>query len=144
MDVPVTINRLALAYDHLDTNVAHIRRLRDRLIAGILGRVPGVQLTGHPTERLPGSASFCFEGVEGESILLSLDRQGIMASSGSACTAGSLEPSHVIKALGLPPELSSGSLRLTVGLSNTEEQIDRVLEIIPDAIQYLRSLGTNW
>ena len=132
---------LKLAYDRLEENNAHVRRLRDRIVAGVLVSVDRAVLTGHPTERLPNNASFCFEGVEGESVLLSLDQQGIMASSGSACTSASLEPSHVLLAMGLPPELAHGSLRITTGLDNTDEQIDRLLAVLPETISRLRALG---
>ena len=132
---------LKLAYDRLEENNAHVRRLRDRIVAGVLASVDRAVLTGHPTERLPNNASFCFEGVEGESVLLSLDQQGIMASSGSACTSASLEPSHVLLAMGLPPELAHGSLRITTGLDNTDEQIDRLLAVLPETISRLRALG---
>jgi cysteine desulfurase len=131
---------LRLAYDELPEIAPRLIALRDRLIAGVL-TIPGSHLTGHPTERLPNSASFCFEGVEGESILLSLDLQGIAASTGSACTSGSAEPSHVLLAMGLPVELAHGSLRLTLGKDNTEEDIDTVLAVLPGVIEKLRILG---
>ncbi len=104
-------------------------------------RVPGAQLTGHPTQRLANSASFVFEGTDGESILLNLDQEGIFASSGSACTAGSLEVSHVLKALDLPPELAAGSLRLTTGLKTTDEEIDAVLAVLPGVIERVRGVA---
>ena len=110
---------LRLAYADLEGANAHTRALRDRLIAGVFERIPEAILTGHPERRLPNSASFVFPHVEGESILLSLDMHGIAASSGSACTSGALEPSHVISALGFPPEIARGSLRLTTGRDNT-------------------------
>jgi cysteine desulfurase len=132
---------LELAYANLEQNNAYQAGLRDRLIEGVLGAIPESELTGHPTERLPNSASFVFKYVEGESILLSLDVKGIYASSGSACTSGALEPSHVITALGYPPEVARGSLRLTVGMDNTAEQIERVLAELPPAIASLRSLS---
>jgi cysteine desulfurase len=131
---------LRLAYADIDGVNAHLQSLRDRLISGVL-QIPRSQLTGHPTQRLPNNASFCFEGVEGESILLNLDLLGIAASSGSACTSGSVEPSHVLVAMGLAPEWSHGSLRLTVGRENTEEDVDRVLAILPGVIEKLRGLG---
>jgi cysteine desulfurase len=132
---------LKLAYDELAQNNAHVQALRDRLIEGVLSRVPDCELTGHPTQRLPNNASFAFTHVEGESILLSLDVRDIAASSASACTSGALEPSHVILALGLPPEASRGSLRLTTGLDNTAEQIDEVLDALPRAIETLRAMS---
>jgi len=98
-------------------------------------------LTGHPTERLPNNASFCFEGVEGESILLNLDLLGIAASTGSACTSGSVDPSHVLIAMGLPPEWSHGSLRLTLGKGNTGADVDMLLTALPGIIEKLRNLA---
>jgi cysteine desulfurase len=131
---------LKLAYDRLDSHNAHSSRLRDKLIQGI-SRIPGAYLTGHPTNRLPNNASFVFDYVEGESILLSLDMLGIGASSGSACTSASLEPSHVLKAMGVPIERAHGSLRLTTGKDNSEEDIDRVVEVLPGIIQRLRAMS---
>lgn len=131
---------LKLAYDSLESNNAHAARLRDMLIEGIT-KIPSSQLTGHPTNRLPNSASFVFEFVEGESILLSLDMLGIGASSGSACTSASLEPSQVLKAMGIPIERAHGSLRLTTGTDNTEEDISRVLEVLPGIIERLRAMS---
>lgn len=131
---------LRLAYDELPEITPRLIALRDRLIAGIL-TIPGSHLTGHPTDRLPNNASFCFEGVEGESILLSLDQQGIAASTGSACTSGSADPSHVLLAMGLPVELAHGSLRLTLGKDNTDEDVDIVLEALPSVIEKLCTLG---
>jgi cysteine desulfurase len=136
-----TAAALRLAYRDLEANNAHVQRLRDRLVEGVLSRIPECELSGHPTARLPNSASFVFKYVEGESILLSLDVKGIYASSGSACTSGALEPSHVITALGYPPEVGRGSLRLTTGLDNTPEQIERVLAELPPAIASLRALS---
>jgi len=131
---------LKLAYDRLETHNAHVSKLRDRLIDGIL-KIPGAYLTGHPTNRLPNNASFVFDYVEGESILLSLDMMGIGASSGSACTSASLEPSHVLKAMGVPIERAHGSLRLTTGSGNTEEDIDLVVEVLPGIIERLRAMS---
>ena len=132
---------LRLAYEELEEHNARLVHLRDRLIQGILESIPDSHLTGHPTNRLPNSASFVFRGIEGESILLNLDMEGICASSGSACTSASLEPSHVLLALGLPHEVAHGSLRLTLGRSNTEEQVDRVLEVLPGIVQKLRAMS---
>ena len=115
--------------------------MRDRLLESIATSIPGVQLTGHPTQRLANSASLVFEGADGESILLNLDQEGIFASSGSACTAGSLEISHVLKALGLPLELAAGSLRLTTGLKTTEQEIDTVLSVLPGVIERVRNVA---
>jgi cysteine desulfurase len=130
---------LRLAYEDLPTVMPRIIKLRNRLLDGLLS-VPGSQLTGHPTGRLPNNASFCFEGVEGESILLNLDLLGIAASTGSACTSGSVDPSHVLLAMGLPPEVAHGSLRLTLGKGNTDEDVDTLLKVVPGIIEKLRNL----
>jgi cysteine desulfurase len=132
---------LRLAHEEAEETNARIARLRDRLIAGVLERIPDSQLSGHPTQRLPNSASFLFEYVEGESILLLLDNMGVAASSGSACTSGSLEPSHVLTAMGYPHEVAHGSLRLSLGRENTEEDVDYVLEILPGIIAKLREMS---
>jgi cysteine desulfurase len=129
-----------LAYGELEARKERFGRLRDRLVDGIMQRIPGAYLTGHPTQRLSNSASFVFDAADGESILLNLDQEGIFASSGSACTAGSLEVSHVLKALDLPRELAAGSLRLTTGLKTTDEEIDTVLDVLPAVIERVRSL----
>lgn len=124
-----------------------IIRLRDKLIKGITGKIENVRLNGHPANRLSGNANFCFEFIEGESMLLSLDMEGVAASSGSACTSGSLTASHVLLAIGLPPEIAHGSLRLTLGEDNTEEEIDYVIDILPGIIEKLRALSPfkgNW
>jgi cysteine desulfurase len=131
---------LSLAQEEQPRVTPRITALCDRLIAGILA-IPGSRLTGHPTERLPNNASFCFEGVEGESILLNLDLLGIAASTGSACTSGSVDPSHVLVALGLPPEWSHGSLRLTLGKDNTGADVDVILSALPGIIEKLRNLS---
>lgn len=135
-----TVAALQLAYAELPTVAPRLIALRDRLIEGVL-QIPQSRLTGHPTERLPNNASFCFEGVEGESILLGLDMLGIAASSGSACTSGSVEPSHVLVAMGLPLEWARGSLRLTFGKENTAEDVETVLSALPGIITKLRGLG---
>lgn len=135
-----TATALQLAYEEMPTVMPRLMALRDRLIQGVL-QIPQSRLTGHPTERLPNNASFCFEGIEGESILLSLDMLGIAASSGSACTSGSVEPSHVLVAMGLPLEWARGSLRLTLGKENTEDDIETVLSALPGIIAKLRGLG---
>jgi len=132
---------VSIARRDLDTNTAYLTRLRDRLIAGVLDRIPRAGLTGHPRQRLPHHASFLFEGVEGESLLLQLDMDGIAASSGSACTSGSLEPSHVILALGYPRERAIGSLRLSLGKGNTDAEIDLVLERLPQMVARLRVMA---
>jgi cysteine desulfurase len=130
---------LRLAYEDLPQIQPRIIALRDCLIAGVLS-IPGSHLTGHPTDRLPNNASFVFEGVEGESILLSLDLLGIAASTGSACTSGSVDPSHVLLAMGLPVEQVHGSLRLTLGKDNTEEDVESILSALPGIIEKLRGL----
>jgi len=132
---------LAIARRDFDRNTAHLRRLRDRLIAGVLDRIPGSRLTGHPTNRLPHHASFLFDGVEGESLLLQLDMQGVAASSGSACTSGSVEPSHVILALGYPRERAVGSLRLSVGRENRDDEVETVLANLPGMVARLRAMA---
>ena len=133
------VTALRLAYEELPQVEPRIIALRDRLIAGLL-TIPGSYLTGHPTERLPNIASLCFEGVEGESILLNLDLLGIAASTGSACTSGSVDPSHVLLAMGLPVEVAHGSLRLTLGKANTDADVDTMLEVLPGIIEKLRGL----
>jgi cysteine desulfurase len=122
-------------------------KLRDKLIKGIMNKIGNVRLNGHPINRLPGNANFCFEFIEGESMLLSLDMEGVAASSGSACTSGSLKASHVLLAIGLPPEIAHGSLRLTLGKDNTEEEVDYMIGILPGIIEKLRALSPfkgNW
>jgi cysteine desulfurase len=131
---------LRLAQEELPLVIPRIRALRDRLIEGIL-TIPRSRLTGHPQNRLPNNASFSFEGVEGESILLSLDLLGVAASTGSACTSGSIDPSHVLMAMGLPPEWSHGSLRLTLGKENTEEDVETVIAALPGIVEKVRGLG---
>jgi cysteine desulfurase len=135
-----TSEALRLAYEELPAATPRIIALRDQLIEGLL-QIPRSRLTGHPTNRLPNNASFAFEGIEGESILLNLDLLGIAASTGSACTSGSVEPSHVLVALGLAPEWSHGSLRLTLGKGNTQEDVDTVLGTVPRIVEKLRGLG---
>jgi cysteine desulfurase len=132
---------LRLAYEEADAANARIAAMRDRLIAGVLDRIPDSQLSGHPHKRLPNSASFLFKYIEGESILLNLDQAGIAASSGSACTSGSLEPSHVLTAMGFPHEIAHGSLRLTLGKDNVEEDVDYVLGILPEVVDKLRRMS---
>ena len=120
---------------------ARISGLRDRLIAGILDAIPESRLNGHPTKRLPGNVNVSIRYIEGEALLLSLDMAGIAASSGSACTSGSLDPSHVLLAIGLPHEIAHGSLRLTIGRDNTQDEIDRVLEELPRIVSRLRAMS---
>ena len=117
--------------------------LRDKLIAG-LSAIPHSALNGAAEPRLPGNVNFCFEGIEGESLLLLLDAKGISASSGSACTSGSLDPSHVLLAIGRPHEVAHGSLRLTICEDNTEEEIDYILAELPPIVSYLRDMSPVW
>ena len=128
---------------HIDENAAKVSALRDRLIEG-LSKIPHAALNGDPVSRLPGNVSFCFEGIEGESLLLLLDAKGICASSGSACTSGSLDPSHVLLAIGRPHEVAHGSLRLSLCEWNTEQEIDVMLKEIPQVVRYLRSMSPVW
>lgn len=132
---------LRYAVADLPERAARLTALRDRLIDGVLAAIPHVRLNGHRTKRLPGNANFSVEFVEGESMLLNLDLAGIAASSGSACTSGSLEPSHVLLSMGLPHEVAHGSLRLTLGRENTAEDVDRVLEILPGIVERLRAMS---
>jgi len=131
---------LHLATEELSSADVRLAGLRDRLVRGVLATVPGAHLTGHPTARLPNNASFVFEGVEGEALLLALDQLNICASTGSACTSGSLEASHVLKAMGIPPALAQGSLRLSLGKGTDQDQIDRTLEALPAVIERLRAV----
>ncbi len=130
-----------LAQQRLCSQEAPLADLAKRLTDGIFAAIPNTRLTGHPERRLPGSVSVCFDYVEGESILLMLDNYGIMASSGSACTSGSLDPSHVLLAIGLPHETAHGSLRLTMGKDNTQEDVDYILEVLPPIIKNLRAMS---
>jgi cysteine desulfurase len=132
---------LDLAQGRAEEENKRLIGLRDSLIAGVLERVPEAALTGHPTQRLPNSASFVFKYIEGEGILLNLDALGICGSSGSACTSASLEPSHVLQAMGIPIEVAHGSLRLTLGKSNTQEDVDFVVEHLPDVVHKLRQIS---
>ncbi|MCX4373049.1 MAG: cysteine desulfurase NifS [Dysosmobacter sp.] len=134
---------LADACEHLKENAARTTVLRDRLIAG-LSKIPHAVLNGDAKNRLPGNVNFCFEGIEGESLLLLLDDKGICASSGSACTSGSLDPSHVLLAIGRPHEIAHGSLRLTIGEETTEEEINYLIAAVQDAVAYLRSISPVW
>lgn len=128
---------------NLEHNAAHISALRDKLIDG-LSQIPHARLNGDRTHRLPGNVSFCFEGIEGESLLLLLDAKGVAASSGSACTSGSLDPSHVLLALGLPHEIAHGSLRLSLSEYNTMEEMDHILNVVPEVVSYLRDISPVW
>ncbi len=132
---------IELAYEHLEENNERLIRLRDRLIKKVFENIDHVRLNGHPTNRLPGNVNLCFEFIEGESMLLSLDMEGIAASSGSACTSGSLDPSHVLLAIGLPHEIAHGSLRLSLGDFNTEEEVDYVVEKLTEIVARLRAMS---
>ena len=131
------------ACDHLDEDTAQLCALRERLIAG-LSNIPHSVLNGHREHRLPGTVNFCFEGIEGESLLLLLDDKGVYASSGSACTSGSLDPSHVLLAIGRPHEIAHGSLRLSLSPDTTEEEVDYMVEAVTDVVAYLRSISPVW
>ena len=134
---------LKAAVDHLPENAEKMTALRDKLIDG-LSKIPHSALNGDPKNRLPGNVNFCFEGIEGESLLLLLDAKGICASSGSACTSGSLDPSHVLLAIGRPHEVAHGSLRLSLCEWNTQEEVDYMLQVIPEVVAYLRSMSPVW
>ena len=128
---------------HIDETARKVSALRDRLIAG-LSKIPHSALNGDPVNRLPGNVSFCFEGIEGESLLLLLDAKGICASSGSACTSGSLDPSHVLLAIGRPHEVAHGSLRLSLCEWNSDEDVARILAAVPEVVAYLRDMSPMW
>ena len=132
---------IALATQTLEESAARMTKLRDKLIAGIAQRIPEVKLNGHPTMRLPNNVNYSIKYIEGESILLMLDMNGIAASSGSACTSGSLDPSHVLLALGLSHEVAHGSVRLTLSDETTEEDIDYVLDVLPKVAERLRAMS---
>ena len=128
---------------HIDENAAKVTALRDKLIAG-LSQIPHSALNGDAVNRLPGNVSFCFEGIEGESLLLLLDMKGVCASSGSACTSGSLDPSHVLLAIGRVHDVAHGSLRLSLCEYNTEEEVDHILTVVPQVVTYLRNMSPVW
>lgn len=132
---------IELATDNLEEQSKRIMDLRDKLIKGVMDKIPYTRLNGHPVKRLPGNANFSFQYIEGEALLLNLDMKGIAGSSGSACTSGSLDPSHVLLAIGLPHEIAHGSLRLSLGTENTEEDIDYVLEVLPEIVEKLRQMS---
>src|SRR5207237_3085288 len=131
---------VSIAQRDMAQNIAQLTALRDRLLEGVLDRIPAAEITGHPAKRLPHHASFLFQGVEGESLLLQLDMEGIAASSGSACTSGSLEASHVILALGYARERALGSLRLSLGKGNTEAEVELLLDRLPGMVARLRAM----
>ena len=129
--------------DHMEENAAKMIAMRDRLFAE-LGKIPHSKINGSLEHHVPGTVNMCFEGIEGESLLLLLDKNGICASSGSACTSGSLDPSHVLLSLGIPHELAHGSLRLSIGEYNTMEEMEYIIETVPKAVQYLRDMSPVW
>ena len=132
---------IEIAASELTAHSAHLTRLRDKLIGGVMEAIPDVRLNGHPADRLPNNFNMCFRYIEGESLLMRLDLAGVEGSSGSACTSGSLDPSHVLLAIGLPHEIAHGSLRLTLGIDTTEEDINYVLAKLPGIVQTLRSMS---
>ena len=131
------------ACDHIDENAAKVSAMRDKLIEG-LSKIPHSAVNGDLVHRLPGNVSFCFEGIEGESLLLLLDQKGICASSGSACTSGSLDPSHVLLAIGRVHDVAHGSLRLSLCEWNTMEEMDYILKCVPEVVEYLRGMSPVW
>ena len=131
------------ACDHIDENMPRVAAMRDRLIEG-LSKIPHSALNGDAVNRLPGNVNFCFEGIEGESLLLLLDMKGVAASSGSACTSGSLDPSHVLLAIGRVHDVAHGSLRLSLCEYNTDEEVDHILTVVPEVVQYLRNMSPVW
>ena len=137
------VKALDIACANLEENAAKVTALRDRLIQG-LKKIPHCVLNGDPVNRLPGNVSFCFEGIEGESLLLMLDAKGINASSGSACTSGSLDPSHVLLAIGRIHDIAHGSLRLSLCEENTQEEVDYTIQAVADVVQYLRNMSPVW
>lgn len=132
------------ACEHLDEKMGYVRKLTDKLVKGIMENIPYSHYTGDPVNRLPGTASFVFEAIEGEGLILRLDNAGVCGSTGSACSTGSLDPSHVLMAIGLPHEIAHGSLRLTLGEQNTEEDVDYVIETVTDVVKTLRSMSPVW
>ena len=129
--------------DNMEANTAKIIPMRDKLFAE-LSKIPHSKINGSLEHHVPGTVNMCFEGIDGESLLLLLDSKGICASSGSACTSGSLDPSHVLLAIGLPHEVAHGSLRLSIGEYNTMEEIDHIIEVVPGVVEYLRSISPVW
>ena len=129
--------------DHMEENTAKIIPMRDKLFTE-LSKIPHSKINGSLEHHVPGTVNMCFEGIEGESLLLLLDAKGVCASSGSACTSGSLDPSHVLLSLGLPHEVAHGSLRLSIGEYNTMEEIDHIIKVVPEVVSYLRSISPVW
>jgi cysteine desulfurase len=134
---------MRIAAGRRDEDARRLARLRDRVIEGVRQRIPGAVLTGHPTRRLPNNASFCFPGTQGESLIVALDLEGISASSGSACTSGKTDPSHVLLAIGLDRDVAQGSLRITVGRDTTTGDVDRLLEVLPRVVERLRAVSAE-
>jgi cysteine desulfurase len=138
---------MAQAFDDacrdIDKNAEYLTALRNRLIDG-LSKIPHSVLNGDKNNRLPGNVNMCFEGIEGESLLLLLDMKGIQASSGSACTSGSLDPSHVLLAIGLPHEVAHGSLRLSLSEENTMDEVEYIISTVPEIVEYLRNMSPVW
>lgn len=132
---------IALATKNLEKNAAYLTQLRDDMIAKIMQQIPQVKLNGHPTKRLPGNVNVSISYIEGESMLILLDQNGICASSGSACTSGSLDPSHVLLAIGLPHETAHGSLRFSLGIHNTQEEVDTVVSVLAQTVDRLRKMS---
>ncbi len=131
------------ACGHMDENMPRVAAMRDKLIAG-LATIPHSDLNGDRVNRLPGNVSFCFEGIEGEALLLMLDMKGVSASSGSACTSGSLDPSHVLLAIGRVHDVAHGSLRLSLSEYNTDEEVEHILKVVPEVVAYLRNMSPVW
>ena len=132
------------AVEGLDEKMGYVKKLTDKLVKGIMENIPYSHYTGDPVNRLPGTASFVFEAIEGEGLILRLDNAGVCGSTGSACSTGSLDPSHVLMAIGLPNEIAHGSLRLTLGEQNTEEDVDYIIETVTDVVKTLRSMSPVW
>ena len=145
-NIPAIMGMAAALEDacaHMDENMPRVAAMRDKLIEG-LSKIPHCALNGDAVNRLPGNVSFCFEGLEGESLLLLLDMKGVCASSGSACTSGSLDPSHVLLAIGRVHDVAHGSLRLSLSEYNTEEEVDHILTVVPEVVAYLRNMSPVW
>lgn len=134
---------IAIAVEQLPTYVEHLSHLRERLIQQLIEQIPDIRLNGHPVERLPGNVNISIKGVKGESVLFMLDRKGICASSGSACTSGSLDPSHVLIAMGLSHDMAQSAIRFTLGEQNTQDDINYLLEVLPPIVKRLRQLGED-
>lgn len=132
---------IKLAYDNIEQNIKHLQNLSDRLIDKVMDKIPYVRLNGDREQRLPGNVNLSFEFIEGESLLLMLDMKGVQASSGSACTSGSLDPSHVLLAIGLSHEIAHGSLRISFGTENTEEDVDYIVDNLEEIVSKLRAMS---